>query len=138
MQQMPELIKPNATLSRVVGATVIGSLICLLVDCAAGTPGAMMPMNTSNVVVCTTVTDCQNSTHVPMCTNPLSMTCHLPYTGAPNSVCFFRLKDAPGCMCLENDVQLCTQSGGAAGIQTCVKVPNTTNTTYWAACGPLT
>lgn len=73
-----------------------------------------------------------------MCTNPTSMTCHLPYTGAPNNVCFFRLKDASGCMCLENDIQRCTQSGGAAGIQTCMRVSGSPNTTYWGACGPLT
>ena len=134
---MRELVKPNVTFARVLGATLIGSLIGL-VDCAASTPCAMPPTNTSNVVVCSTVADCQSSIHVPVCTNPATMTCHLPYSGAPNSVCFFRLKDAPGCFCLENDVQLCTQTGGASGIQTCMKVTGTPNTTYWGTCGPLT
>lgn len=124
-------------LSSAFGTVAMGVLLFALFDCGAATPIPTMPMNTSNVVICTTVTDCQNSTHVPMCTNPANMTCHLPYTGAPNSVCFFRLKDAPGCMCLENDVQRCTQSNSSPGIQTCNKVPNTPNTTYWGTCGPL-
>ena len=115
-----------------------GFSLCTLlpVSRVAALPAAER-LNTTTVVVCSTVSDCQNSPQVPMCTNPLSMTCHLPYTGAPNNVCFFRLKDAPGCMCLENDVQRCTQSGGSPGIQTCVKVSGSPNTTYWGTCGPL-
>ncbi len=132
------MTKTNTIVSgaiRFLGVAAIAGFAVNLVHCAGNLPPAQTVGNPNTVINCSTVTDCQNATGIPTCTNLTTMTCHAPYSGATQNICFFRLKDTVSCMCVEGDIERCTQSGGAAGIMTCTKLNSTT--TYWGTCGSL-
>jgi len=118
---------------RIVAGLLAIGIVALVVKVLIA-PKPLLMTQPEFVIPCTAPGDCQNpptGKRIPTCTDLGSLTCHAPETGA-GTVCFFRIKDAPGCMCIEGDVKVCTLSGGGTGISTCVKVDG--RTTKWGAC----